>query len=126
MSNLFTLIGMTNLLDFLLSFYEKSLFIKLKTLIYQVCLSENFVFVSPLFEADCDWFAASHSRSIWSSPDLNNGNLSTDLKVVTDHVSDLRFSHRRMLFNTNVRFDSVKHLDYIEINCCYKKFNSRF
>jgi hypothetical protein len=45
---------------------------------------------------------------------------------VTDHVSDLRFSHRRMLFNTNVRFDSVKHLDYIEINCCYKKFNSRF
>jgi hypothetical protein len=45
---------------------------------------------------------------------------------VTDHVSDLRFSHRRMLFNTNVRFDSVKHLDYIEINCYYKKFNSRF
>ena len=78
--------------------------------IYQVRLPEYLVLVSPSLEANCDGFAATNGRTVWSSPDFDDWNFSGDLEVLADDVTDLGLRHGWMLLHAGVRFDAVEHL----------------
>ena len=78
---------------------------------YQISLPQNLILVRPLFKADSHWFASTHSRSIGSSPDLDDWNISAHLQVLLDDVTNLGFSDRGMLIDTCVRFHSIENLE---------------